>query len=218
MINYPNPRPPAQRHPLRRVNQNSALLRSPGPLESMLKTTTETGDIGIFSIRPNSSSAPFDRPNRSMSHPRDVDLLLPARSSGYDENYYYHPDDHKRLRPYRDTASEIISLYGSESQHTQLSSPASLEDDPRSYSMTTTSSKRIPSQKSTGTLQSQSSGSGFQRPRSPFPYPTRLKRPGVRPASPALRDNGDVDYSRMVELERFSQVGLQLGTFTEISS
>ncbi|KAL7901314.1 hypothetical protein HDV63DRAFT_413779 [Trichoderma sp. SZMC 28014] len=208
MINYTNPRPPTQRHPLRRVNENPALLRSPGPLESMLKTTTETGDIGIFSIRPNSSSAPFDRPHRSRSHSRDVDLLLPARSSGYDENYYYHhSDDHKRLRPYRDTTSEIISLYGSESQHTLLSSvsPASLEDDPRSYSMTTTSSKRIPSQKSTGTLQSQSSGGGFQRPRSPFPYPTRLKRPGVRPASPALRENGDIDYSRMVELERFSQ-------------
>lgn len=219
MINYANPRPPAQRRPLRRVNESPALLRSPGPLESMLKTTTETGDIGIFSIRPNSSSAPFDRPNRPRSHPRDVDLLLPARSSGYDENYYYHPDDHKRPRPYRDTTSEIISLYGSESQHTLLSSvsPASLEDDPRSYSMTTTSSKRIPSQKSTGTLQSQSSGSGFQRPRSPFPYPTRLKRPGVRPASPALRENGDIDYSRMVELERFSQVRLQLEAVIGIS-
>lgn len=220
MINYTNPRPPAQRHPLRRLNENPALLRSPGPLESMLKTTTETGDIGIFSIRPNSFSAPFDRPHRPISHPKDVDLLLPARSSGYDENYYYHSDDHKRMRPYRDTTSEIISLYGSESQHTLLSSvsPASLEDDPRSYSMTTTSSKRIPSQKSTGTLQSQSSGGGFQRPRSPFPYPTRLKRPGVRPASPALRENGDIDYSRMVELERFSQVGLQLEAYTGISS
>jgi hypothetical protein len=178
----------------------------------MLKTTTETGDIGFFSIRPNSSSAPIDRPHRSRSHTRDGDLLLPARSSGYDENYHYHSDDHKRPRPYRDTTSEIISLYGSESQHTLASSvsPASLEDDPRSYSMTTTSSKRVPSQKSTGTLQSQSSGSGFQRPRSPFPYPTRLKRPGVRPASPALRENGDIDYSRMVELERFSQVSLRL--------
>ncbi|KAL6908536.1 hypothetical protein GGI43DRAFT_146544 [Trichoderma evansii] len=207
MINYANPRPPAQRYPLRRVNESSALLRPPGPLESMLKTTTETGDIGIFSIRPNSSSAPFDRPNRPMSHPRDMDLMLPARSSGYDDNYYCHPEDHKRLRAYRDATSEIISLYRSESQHTLLSSvsPESLEDDPRSYSMTTTSSKRIPSQKSTGTLQSQSSGGGFQRPRSPFPYPTRLKRPGVRPASPALRENGDIDYSRMVELERFSQ-------------
>lgn len=207
MINYTNPRPPAQRRPLRSVNENVALLRSPGPLESMLKTTTETGDIGIFSIRPN-SSAQFARPSRSRSHARDADLLLPMRTSGYDENYYCHPDDHRKLRSYRDTTSEIISLYGSDSQHTLLSSvsPASLEDDHRSYSMTTTSSKRIPSQKSTGTLQSQSSGGGFQRPRSPFPYPTRLKRPGVRPASPALRDNGDIDYSRMVELDRFSQV------------
>ncbi|KAL7950773.1 hypothetical protein V8C42DRAFT_359630 [Trichoderma barbatum] len=207
MINYTNPRPPAQRHPLRSVNENVALLRSPGPLESMLKTTTETGDIGIFSIGQNSSSASFARPKRSRSHPREANPPLPARSSGYDENYYCHPDGHKRLRSYRDTTSEIISLYGSESQKTLLSSvsPMSIDDDPRSYSMTTTSSKRIPSQKSTGTLQSQSSGSGFQRPRSPFPYPTRLKRPGVRPASPALRENGDIDYSRMVELDRFSQ-------------
>ncbi|KAL7909268.1 hypothetical protein GGI35DRAFT_493262 [Trichoderma velutinum] len=207
MINYTNPRPPAQRHPLRSVNENIALLRSPDPLESMLKTTTETGDIGIFSIGPNSSSAPFARSKRSRSHPRETNLPLPARSSGYDDGYYCRSDSPKRLRSYRDTTSEIISLYGSESQKTLLSSvsPTSIDDDPRSYSMTTTSSKRIPSQKSTGTLQSQSSGSGFQRPRSPFPYPTRLKRPGVRPASPALRENGDIDYSRMVELDRFSQ-------------
>ncbi|KAL6868509.1 hypothetical protein J3F83DRAFT_698033 [Trichoderma novae-zelandiae] len=207
MINYTNPRPSGHRHPLRSVNEHAALLRSPGPLESMLKTTTETGDIGIFSIRPNSSTN-FGRPTRARSHPREANLPFSTRPSGYDENHYCHPDDHKRVRSYRDTTSEIISLYGSESQQTLLSSvsPTSLEDDPRSYSMTTTtSSKRIPSQKSTGTLQSQSSGGGYQRPRSPFPYPTRLKRPGVRPASPALRENGDVDYSRMVELDRFSQ-------------
>ncbi|KAK1240934.1 hypothetical protein MKX07_006367 [Trichoderma sp. CBMAI-0711] len=151
MINYTNPRPSGQRHPLRSVNEHAALLRSPGPLESMLKTTTETGDIGIFSIRPNPSST-FGRPTRSRSHPREASLPFPARPSGYDENYYRHPNDRRRMRSYRDTASEIISLYGSESQQTLMSSvsPASLEDDPRSYSMTTTpSSKRIPSQKST---------------------------------------------------------------------
>ncbi|PTB81478.1 hypothetical protein M440DRAFT_1322340 [Trichoderma longibrachiatum ATCC 18648] len=207
MINYTNPRPWGQRHPLRSVNEHAALLRSPGPLESMLKTTTETGDIGIFSIRPNHSSN-FGRQPRSRSHPREANPHFPARPSGYNENHYRRPDDRRRMRSYRDTASEIISLYGCESQQTLMSSvsAASLEDDPRSYSMTTTpSSKRIPSQKSTGTLQSQSSGSGYQRPRSPFPYPTRLKRPGFRPASPALRDDGDVDYSRMVELDRYSQ-------------
>lgn len=40
------------------------------------------------------------------------------------------------------------------------------------------------------------------RPRSPYPYHTRLKRPGVRPSSPALTSDGIIDYSRMVEVER----------------
>lgn len=45
-----------------------------------------------------------------------------------------------------------------------------------------------------------------QRPRSPYPYPTRLARPGIRPSSPALTENGLVDYSRMVEIKRIPQV------------
>ncbi|KAK1981443.1 hypothetical protein LZ30DRAFT_83437 [Colletotrichum cereale] len=53
-------------------------------------------------------------------------------------------------------------------------------------------------------MQSQLSSGILQRPRSPFPYPTRLKRPGVRPSSPALTENGLVDYSRMVEIDRIS--------------
>ncbi|KAK3498602.1 hypothetical protein B0T13DRAFT_503044 [Neurospora crassa] len=51
----------------------------------------------------------------------------------------------------------------------------------------------------------QASGPALQRPRSPFPYPTRLKRPGVRPSSPAVTESGVVDYSRMVEIDRASQ-------------
>ncbi|KAK5990443.1 hypothetical protein PT974_08711 [Cladobotryum mycophilum] len=205
-INYSNHRPTSHRRPLRSVNENVDLLRSPGPLESMLKTTTETGDIGIFSIKPRSTStaAMYLQPSRSRSHFGDSGHLPIPRARGYEDNYFY--DDHKRLRSNRDTTSEILSLYGSESQQTMLTSVSpSLDDGLRSYSLTTTSSKHIPSHKSSGTLQSQSSSGGFQRPRSPFPYPTRLKRPGVRPASPALAENGDVDYSRMVELDRFSQ-------------
>ncbi|KAI1465786.1 uncharacterized protein F4812DRAFT_466210 [Daldinia caldariorum] len=125
--------------PLRSVNENSVLLPSPGALESMLKTTTETGDIGIFSIKPIPP--------------------LPQRR-------------------------EDIGL--------------------RSYSMTTCESRQLSHHKSTTTLQSQASGGPLQRPRSPFPYPTRLKRPGVRPASPALTETGRVDYSRMVEIDRAS--------------
>ncbi|RYP76916.1 hypothetical protein DL771_001469 [Monosporascus sp. 5C6A] len=126
------------RKPLRSVNENSVLLPSPGALESMLKTTTETGDIGIFSIKP-------------------------------------------------------------------VTSPTSTEDfGLRPFSITTCGSRYVSRYGSTATLQSQASGGHLQRPRSPFPYPTRLKRPGMRPASPALTETGHVDYSRMVEIDRIS--------------
>ncbi|KAM0434625.1 hypothetical protein ACHAPT_003723 [Fusarium lateritium] len=58
-------RPPSQpRRPYQSLNETSALLRSPGPLESMLKTTTETGDIGIFSIKPSTPSSVYRHPRR----------------------------------------------------------------------------------------------------------------------------------------------------------
>lgn len=181
--------------PLRSVNENSVLLPSPGALESMLKTTTETGDIGIFSIKP---IPPSPRPSIEELHCRN---------------------NNDKPAPYRDTASEIISMYGSESHKsgTSTTTPASSEDiGLRSYSMTTCGSRHLSHHRSTATLQSQASSGPLQRPRSPFPYPTRLKRPGVRPASPALTENGRVDYSRMVEIDRVSYVSFQhsMGTHT----
>ncbi len=187
--------------PLRSVNENSALLPSPGALESMLKTTTETGDIGIFSIKPMASPQ-----RRGTLTDLGQVQLLPRRS--VDEVYgHYH---RSRFPGYRDTTSEILSMYTSDSQKSIAStlSPASTEDlGPRSLSMTTCGSRYLPHHSSTTTLQSKGSRSSLlQRPRSPFPYPTRLKRPGVRPASPALTDTGHVDYSRMVEIDRISLV------------
>lgn len=206
-FNYSNPRPPRQRRPLRSVNENATLLRCPGPLESMLKTTTETGDLGFFSIKAQVAPATYHQPPRPRPNLGDAGLLSRSRSRGYDDNYLQ--ENYPRFRPYRDTTSEIISLYGSENPpHYAHSDSPGFEDGPRSYSVTTCSSKQIPSQKSSGTLESQSSGSGMQRPRSPFPYPTRLKRPGIRPASPALGENGSIDYTKMIELDRTSQVRL----------
>ncbi|TRX93184.1 hypothetical protein FHL15_006052 [Xylaria flabelliformis] len=180
--------------PLRSVNENSVLLHSPGALESMLKTTTETGDIGIFTIKPVPPSPLTPRDSISeVGHPyprlrRSVDNL-------YRQNLPVRPPSH------RDTTSEAFSVYGSDSlkSGTSTLSPNSTEDPAqRSYSMTTCGSRHLSHHKSTNTLQSQASGSSnLQRPRSPFPYPTRLKRPGIRPASPAVTENGQIDYSRM---------------------
>lgn len=197
-------RPPQQRRPLRSVTGNAALLPSPGPLESMLKTTTETGDIGLFSIGPAAPVGTYHHPPRHRTNFGDEGHLFRPRSRGVEEGSVH--DDRRALPSYRDTTSEIISLYGSSTQPSFSRSFSPSDDGPRSYSLTTCSSRRLPSQKSSCTLQSVSSAGGLQRPRSPFPYPTRLKRPGARPASPAVTESGSVDYRRMVELDRVSHV------------
>ncbi|KAH7359049.1 hypothetical protein B0T11DRAFT_285651 [Plectosphaerella cucumerina] len=165
----------------------------------MLKTTTETGDIGIFSI----SYSPFPVPGHSRQVSRSrpsLDDSISTRLGLRERHETTHRDDRRRLPSYRDTASEIISLYGSNSRsHTSYGVRSPAFDDPerRSYSMVTTSPSRDRSL--------HQGGSDFlQRPRSPFPYPTRLRRPGVRPSSPALTENGSVDYSRMVGIDRVS--------------
>ncbi|KAI1209976.1 uncharacterized protein F4807DRAFT_467465 [Annulohypoxylon truncatum] len=187
--------------PLRSVNENSVLLPSPGALESMLKTTTETGDIGIFSIKP----VPPSPKRRDTLSELSQQQQRPSSRPSIEE--LHRRNNGKNLPSYRDTTSEIISMYGSESHKSATSTltPTSSEEvGLRSYSITTCGSRHLSHHRSTTTLQSQASGGPLQRPRSPFPYPTRLKRPGVRPASPALTENGRIDYSRMVEIDRSS--------------
>ncbi|KAK0729155.1 hypothetical protein B0T21DRAFT_413251 [Apiosordaria backusii] len=200
------PRPVHSRQQLRSVNENTSLLVSPGPLESMLKTTTETGDIGLFSIRPVRSSGNFHAPS-SRRKPGHGETPLGRRPNGDGMRSYSLRDDRRWLPSYRDTTSEIISMYGSDSLRSASSAftPPYNDMGNRSYSMTTCSSRRPPSQKPTGDMQSQQHEAFLQRPRSPFPYPTRLKRPGVRPASPAWTENGAVDYSKMVGIDRVSR-------------
>lgn len=199
--------PPFTHHPLRRVKEDAALLSSPGPLESMLKTTTETGDIGIFSIEPVSTSVTFRQCPRPRASFSDLTVGGTPSSRGTDRSNFQ--DDRRRLPSYRDTTAKILSLYGSDNHQSWSSSLSSPIDDqgPRSYSIATWGSRLLPINKYSGSLQSQSTESLRQRPRSPFPYPTRLKRPGVRPASPAVAENGSIDYSKMVEIDRVSYVG-----------
>ncbi|KAK2062557.1 hypothetical protein LY76DRAFT_286012 [Colletotrichum caudatum] len=193
-----------RRAPLKSVNENTGLLPSPGPLESMLKTTTETGDIGIFSIKPVAPATTIHHYARSRPG------LDPGSIFGMDtraSDGAMSRSGRRRRGSDRDTNSEIVSMYGSEDPPSSLSSSLSPRNDgmyQRSYSLTTCGSHKQSSQKYAGTIQSQSSSGILQRPRSPFPYPTRLKRLGVRPSSPALTENGLVDYSRMVEIDRIS--------------
>ncbi|KAG5919547.1 hypothetical protein E4U42_006489 [Claviceps africana] len=199
----------AQRRPLRSISQNSSLPPSPGLLVSMLKTATEMGDVGSFPMQ-KQPVTPMAYRQMPRSRPDLVAATPPPKYTPKRNENYYYADDGRPFRSYRDTTSEIISLYAYDNQPSYFGSGSPMLDDSchRSYSITSNSSRCLPSRKASAILQSHSVGGDLQRPRSPFPYPTRLKRPGVRSASPAVADNGCVDYSRMIELDRVSQVRL----------
>lgn len=188
----------------------------PRGFENMLKTTTETGDIGMFSIKPSRVPQSFSTPRRSVGAYSDGGVQRPKQPF----QPYGVPiiDDRRRLPSYaRDTTSDVTSVYETASQKSV--NRAFEESDCRSYSMTQISypSYTLSNHKSYASLRSQQdtsgNGGGFtrvngllQRPRSPFAYPTRLKRPGFRPSSPALTDGGLVDYSRRAEIDPLTYV------------
>ncbi|OBT72262.1 hypothetical protein VF21_08179 [Pseudogymnoascus sp. 05NY08] len=190
--------------------ENNDPLLIPSGLNSMLKNTTETGDIGIFSIKPS----------RLPRHPAITRTAGRTRSNG--SNYrraesqlpYHGPrvfslpstiDDRSQLPSFnRDATSEVASLYENSSQKSSESSKILEDQDRRSYSMTVSSFSgyRLANPHSSTSLSSQIDPNDAQRSRSSFQYPARLKRPGFRPSSPALTDGGAVDYSRRVEIQR----------------
>ena len=204
-----------QRTPLRAVDDNAILLKSPGPLESMLKTTTETGDIGLFTI----GSRPWPATYHQPPHRRPILPEMPVASSGHSRHFqdrHCFQDDRLGLpSSYRDTTSEILSLYDSEAQFSRIITPSN-EDEQRTYSLGPCTSRQLPSQRSTATLQDVSSTGAPECPRSPFPYPTRLKRPGMRPASPAVTNSGTAFCVRRPEVDRSCQV-CSVGIFGKLS-
>ncbi|CAD6445832.1 396d5f3f-0249-4d50-badf-5ad9e5184062 [Sclerotinia trifoliorum] len=193
---------------IRTFQDSSTPPSLPKGFEGMLKTTTETGDIGLFSIKPSRLPQSSNTlPRRSNGGYRDHDPLQRPRPIF---QTYGAPivDDRRRLPSYtRKGSSGIKSLYDSSSVKSVNSSNRGFEDpDYRSYSMTQTASNSaytLSNQRSYASLRSQQDGAVLvQRPRSPFAYPTRLRRPGFRPSSPALTDGGGVDYSRRAEIDR----------------
>lgn len=190
--------------PLRSIRENATFLDPAASADGMLRKTTETGNIGIFSIHAGRNKA-----LRTRSSLGDLQPHPPLLSR--DKERHHRPEDRAKLPPYRDSTSEIISMYGSEKQSSSKSATGTLSppwDDigHRSFSMTTCGSQGYSLPRNFGPRHAQELNTQGQRPRSPYPYPTRLPRPGIRPSSPALTENGLVDYSRMVEINRIPQV------------
>ncbi|KAI4135169.1 MAG: hypothetical protein LQ347_000904 [Umbilicaria vellea] len=165
----------------------------PSSLQSMLKTTTETGDVGQLSVRP--SRIPYPTTRRVSQRREDYYIhasptfatrAISEQQPGQHRDSEYISGEYNHFRPYAGaTASSVISLYESESQQSSDCLSERANQDYQSYPVTHSSrtSYKVSDPRSLASLRVQR-----KLTRSPLAYPTRLKRPGYRPSSPSLGD------------------------------
>lgn len=146
----------------RHATENATLLPSVGPLAGMLKTSTETGDLGVFSTKCRNAEPNKQRHVRSRAKLGDVTNNFSPTASRISGPL--QRDVRGRLISHKDTESEIISMYGSDGHHSRGTSTQTPASDWRSYSMTTTGSRHFRTCKSPVSLQSQSSYASLLRP------------------------------------------------------
>ncbi|KAK3703551.1 hypothetical protein LTR37_014398 [Vermiconidia calcicola] len=190
-------------------------LASAGVL-SMLKTSTDSGDIGALSFNNTRlPTMPRAAHQRKDHHPR---LSGSSNPLGMSSHHHYARSQTSRVSSSRewDTASNQRrgSLTSMQSMPPsippfhlgkgpfQMPPPPEGARDSRSFSMTSApATQQLPRHRSAASLKSQGHEPlhpGHHRPghqpppmpenRPPYVYPTRLKRPGYRSPSPALSD------------------------------
>ncbi|MCJ1309015.1 hypothetical protein MMC25_002670 [Agyrium rufum] len=165
------------------------LASTPSSISSMLRNTTETGEIGLFSIKP---------PRVPVMHPRPQSRSSSASQAQYN-SHRRQPQNGSRSHDRRANTSRLNSLQSHPGTTSSLGSVYQGENNvglPGRPRHVTVDGSRTPSfSHSTNFTDSLppslSDTSGQQR--SPYAYPTRLKRPGYRPSSPALSDFGVSD-------------------------
>lgn len=177
------------------ARDNTHFLQDSSSIQSMLKNTIETGDVGKFSINPTQLPTPAQRAallssatahNRSSRIPS---MRSYSRQYADDDVDFHQSSDY----PYPSSpgSTSVVSFHQTQSPRPHRAPSQVSNRDERSYSMSQSSiiNRRIsnPGHHSTTKLQVQGDARDL-RPRSPFAYPTRLKRPGYRPSSPALSE------------------------------
>ena len=174
------------------IGAQSGFPQTPSSIQSMLRNTTETGDVGQFSIRPARVPSVTHRAHKSPRIAQPVHVK--KRHDG--GQIYGQKDGRQKLMHPSGSSTSIASTSYQSHQHISYREAqrrsAGEEEDERSYSITQSSinSQGLSNRPTPIDFQLHDPGD-FRgvRPRSPFAYPTRLKRPGYRPSSPALSDN-----------------------------
>lgn len=171
------------------------LAATPGVL-SMLKTSTEIGDVG--SLAAPGVRSPAFHSGAHRRHGASSRLSTGSAHSQPSKRVSYHqafPSVSSAGRRRSITSNLTVppslelppGLVDMSDPTTMPPLPAFLREAGRSYSLTNASHPPpgFPNYRSLTSLRSHEP---VQRPRSPYRYPTRLKRPGYRPSSPAMSD------------------------------
>ncbi|KAL2122899.1 hypothetical protein VTJ04DRAFT_3354 [Mycothermus thermophilus] len=126
------------RRPLQNVSETSFQLISPSPLDSILRKSTETGDIGAFSIGILPSINQVPEPVQPAPCKKD-DLPCPSPTPAIQEQLDI-PDDRRSLPSYRDADLLSLKNYGSIRSNLRFSGFSGPAGDRRSSSFTAFSS------------------------------------------------------------------------------
>jgi len=173
------------------IGAYDGLSKTPSSIQSMLKNTTETGDVGLFSIKPARVPSIIYRTPKSPSTAQSI----PIKKRHVAGRLHEHRDG-SQLSRHPSSANAPVEAtscrnHNQRSYRDARSGTTGDEEDERSYSMTQSSiTRRSFSHRPSPTALQFHNQEDFRgmRPRSPFAYPARLKRPGYRPSSPALSD------------------------------
>lgn len=162
------------------------LLQIPSSVDSMLKNTTDVEDTVQFSA-PSSPLQPLQRTSLSLS---EIHHSRKPAARQYSVSY---GDAHPKVilsQASSAAAGGIVSLHKARGQRSYREPARNYAVRHERQSSSSQNTDRSPSQPNASAANGSQGlvDSRGARPRSPFAYPTRLKRPGYRPSSPALSD------------------------------
>jgi len=169
-------------------DENAEILRKPSSIQSMLRSTTETGDVGQFSTKPPRVTTFSTRLSPASSKTR----ATPGKHrhpAPYYNGLHGYSGHHDGESPHQGTTTSNGSGFHGQGRRGPHRMPSF--EDYQSYSITQGSynSHGLNSRHHYANSHNRSRADLHNdRPHSPFAYPTRLKRPGYRPSSPALSE------------------------------
>ena len=177
----------------------------------MLKTTTEYGDLSTLPTKQNRlPKRPYGPPRQSsgmsrtsshISRPGSLKSMRSSLLSGENPSMpgswpNGHPQVNNQALQHTGTDTRFSGPNGSARSLASVANDR-LTPDEHSYSMTNSLhlSRSLNNHQSLASLRSQPMQ---VRPRSPYVYPTRLRRPNYRPTSPALSDTVNINHNKEI--------------------